>query len=374
MTSQSRKWARWVLIALVGSMCVLPVQGISAQPESVTGAIVYDFGDRLELSDLDSRHRRLLVRTPRQRPEELVWSRDGSAVAIVREDRRRHSTDIYVANVAARSLRRVAHLSGGVTTPRWSPRGDRIAFGWWSLDECDEKTALYVADLKRNRLRTLPVSRQSDPKSQTFYEPFDWAPDGQRVLYGEVVWYKECELRDKLSSSLLHVGLDGKHPSVVRAIREEGLGEKARWSPNGLIAYSGYGYDVALTITSPNGRIIRRFSMKGFGDFEWSRRGDELYRTSDDDNRLVALRVGDGRRRTLFVYSPTIGCDGTKFCVIELTAQSPTGRFVLLRATDNNLDEDLFVVATDGTSRSQIADPAMGNSKNLSTAFFLKET
>ena len=160
MTSPSAMGASGT-IGLVGSMCVLPVKGISAQPESVTGAIVYHLGTALVRSD--SRHRRLLVRTPRQRPEELVWSRDGSAVAIVREDRRRHSTDIYVANVAARSLRRVAHLSGGVTTPRWSPRGDRIAFGWRSLDECDEKTALYVADLKRNRLRTLPVSRQSDP-------------------------------------------------------------------------------------------------------------------------------------------------------------------------------------------------------------------
>ena len=186
-----------------------------------------------------------------------------------------------------------------------------------------------------------------------------------------MVWYKECELRDKLSSSLLHVGLDGIHPSVVCAIREEGLGE-TRWSPNGLIAYSGYGYDVALTITSPNGRIIRRFSMKGFETSNG--RGEAMSCTDSATISPVALRVGDGRRRTLFVYSPTIGCDGTKFCVIELTAQSPTGRFVLLRATDNNLDEDLFVVATDGTSRSQIADRAMGNSKNLSTAFFLKKT
>jgi Tol biopolymer transport system component len=347
--------------------------GMSAQPESVKGAIAYDFGDRLELSDLDSGNRRIIVRTPRQSPGQLIWSRDGSAVAIVRYDKRRRSTDVHVANIAARSLRRVAHLPGSVTgTPSWSPRGDRIAFGWSSSNECDPKTALYVADIRSNRLRALAGRRQIDRQHVTLYQPFDWAPDGQRVLYGERTYYKECVLRDVLSSSLLHVGIDGKHPTVVRKSRD-GSGEQAQWSPDGrLIAHANFGDSNGLIVTRPNGRVVRRFSSNGFAQFlKWSQRGDELYSNFGDDERIVAHRVSDGRRRTLFVYTPATGCDGLKFCSVEIVARSPTSGFVLVQGHDDNLDDELFVVATDGTSRF-IGDPAAGNSGDPSTAFFLE--
>ena len=58
--------------------------GVSQPQTPVEGRVAYDFGDHVELSELDGSGRSFLVRTPRQRPGDPVWSRDGSAIALRR--------------------------------------------------------------------------------------------------------------------------------------------------------------------------------------------------------------------------------------------------------------------------------------------------
>lgn len=169
--------------------------GATGARAPTAGQIAYDLGDRLLIVDLDGANSRL-IRTPKQKQTHgtMVWSPDGSALALARYDDRRRSADVYVAVVADGTLTRVAHLPGSVGAPRWSPEGTQIAFSWQSRRACDPgttgTTSIFVADARGGGARRLVSVEPKRPstKRTPYFTVLDWNPDGTRLLYGDEAW------------------------------------------------------------------------------------------------------------------------------------------------------------------------------------------
>jgi hypothetical protein len=351
----SAVWRRLVALAAVIALAATGAAASASDPAAVSGTIVYDFGNRLELSDLDGTDERILVRTPTGRPlGEPVWSPDGTAIAFVR------GGDVYVVRVADQVVTRVVHLTGFIGTPRWSPDGSRLAFDW-STGSCSTRSrdrALYVAAVRGNDLDALPTVLPAPPpaKRALFFRALGWSPDGKRLLYGEERWRVpgDCGLYtsgDLVRSSLFHVGIAGGRPTRIAA----GAAGQGEWSPDGkfvVLCRRGHGVSVART----DGRVVRscpgaRSDSQGcvYGSASWmiwSRHGDEVYVATDD--RVVALRVSDGRRRILLA-DPGLSCTADFNCTIFIHALSPDGRFLVVEAEGGEKEGPVLIaVSTDG--------------------------
>jgi Tol biopolymer transport system component len=353
----------------------------ASQPQSpVGGKVAYDFGDRVELSELDGSHRALLVRTPRQRPGDLVWSPDGSAIALIRNSqplRGRGTADLYVADVGKRTLRRLARLVGNIDTVRWSPDGRRLVFDWASKPpDCEFRSALFIANVTGGSPRPVRGIDQPDARRVLFYQALGWSPDGERILYGADLWDAECVLRDEVRGSVLHVRSRGSDPTVV-STSDATFGVRGEWSPDGrLIAFTGI-TPSTVSVARPAGREVRRFVGVGEEPLAWSRGGDEIFTTAQE--RTIALRVADGRRRTVWEYHPPSTCSEPDHgCSTRIVSRSSDGRFLLIEAEDADYDTgaDHVVVATDGSTEDSLPHPEpmiadLIASGQVATAFFL---
>jgi len=356
-------------VVIAAGVAIAFASGATAAGAPITGQVAYDLGNRLLILDLDGTNK-LLIPTPKQKetPGPPVWSRDGSAIAFVRNTKR--GSDVYVAGVADRTLTRVARLSGYGGDLHWSPDGRQIALGWQSGRACDRGTAgttsIYVVDARGGGARRLASVEPNPPstKRTPFFNVLDWSPDGARLLYGIDVWRTggDCGRYgsgDDLSSSLLHIGVAGGRPTVI----PPGGPGQGEWSPNGQrIAFCGDGVIVARR----DGRLVRRWPkdfsqsigcIPGYGRWlTWSQSGEEVYATTDD--RVVALRIGDGHRRTLFKFVPPGRCDGNWGCSMSIHARSPDGRFLLVEAEGGKFEtRAMFLLATDGTQRYRLPNP-----------------
>jgi Tol biopolymer transport system component len=346
----------------------------------VDGTVAYDFGDRVELSSLDGSDRNLLVRTPRQRPGDLVWSPDGSAIALIRNSqplRKRGTADLYIADVGKRTLRRLAHLVGNIDTVRWSPDGRQLVFDWVSKPpDCEFRSSLFIANVPGGSPRPVRGIGQPDATRVLFYQALGWSPDGERILYGADLWDEECELRDEVRGSVLHVGSRGSDPTVV-STGDATFGVHGEWSPDGrLIAFTGVTAST-IGVVRPTGRLLRQFTEVGTEPLAWSQRSDEIYTT--DHERVIGLRIADGRRRTLFLYTPSSGCSVDDFgCSTRIVARSSNGRSLLIEAEDADFDTgaDYVIVPIDGSAEYLLphAEPTIADltaTGKVATGFFL---
>jgi Tol biopolymer transport system component len=348
-------------LLLVGGILALAAGGsaFASPPISLTGTIAYDLGNRLEVSDLDGGNRHLLVRTPGRQPGAPVWSPDGSAIAFAR------GGDVYVAGLADRTLTRVAHLSGSAYFLRWSPDGSQIAFSREARNSCQSRRpstrGIYVADAGGNGVRKLTSIDPGPPMRVLSFSALGWSPDGKRLLYGEDQWQSPGDCRYMGSnwarSSLRHVAVAGGRPTRILA-GESGQGQ---WSPDGRqVAFCGDGVFVAR----PNGRLVRRWPNQGSEAngcvpwvtpwLVWSRRGDAVYAATD--NRVVSLRISDGRPRILL---SEFGVDCSSNCFMFIEALSSDGSLLVVEAEGGGIQADYALVAltTDGKQSTQLPYP-----------------
>jgi hypothetical protein len=209
-----------------------------------------------------------------------------------------------------------------------------------------------------------------------FYQALGWSPDGERILCGADLWDAECVLRDEVRGSVVHVGSRGSDPTVF-STSDATFGVRGEWSPDGrLIAFTGITAST-VSVARPAGREVRRFIGVGEEPLVWSRGGDEIFTTAQE--RTIALRVTNGRRRTVFAYEPASGCSAADFdCTTRIVSRSLDGRFLLVEAEDADFDTgtDHVVVATDGSSEDSLPPPEpmiadLIASGQVATAFFL---
>jgi dipeptidyl aminopeptidase/acylaminoacyl peptidase len=354
------------LIAAVAVAVAFAATGVAAPapgtPE-IVGTIAYDLGNRLALSALDGSDYRVLLRTPSSRTYSTpFWAPDGTAIAFVR------GQDVYVTRAADRDVLRVAHLPGFIDELRWSPDGSRLAFSWVGRGWCEglhRQRALYVADARGHDVRRIgsadPARRP--PKSPVIFNVVGWSSDGKRLLYGEERWRVggDCGRYmsgDLVRTSLFHIGVGGGRPTPISA----GSAGPAQWSPDGkLLVMCGRG----VSVTRTDGRVVRRWPDE-FSDSEgcnqgsaqwiaWSRQSDEVYAATG--NRVVALRVSDGRRRVLLA-DPGLSCTGDFGCTTFIHGLSSDGRFLLVEAQGGKNDRvALIALTTDGKQRYRLPYP-----------------
>lgn len=151
MINKLRRYCLVVLVALAG--CV-SLAAVAATP--------------FQLDDLQK-----LVRV-----SDPQLSPDGNQVAIVvmtpvwKTDKR--ATEIDVVDVATGARRALTHDREGVSSPRWSPDGSRLAF--LAKDPKTKQAQIFVLPMAGGDAQCITDTKEG-------VEEFSWSPDGTRIAY-----------------------------------------------------------------------------------------------------------------------------------------------------------------------------------------------
>lgn len=218
-------------------LCVAPTRGGVAEPvflycrtdsktdpiERATltgGATGYDLtadgkkavfavrGELFSVSTEKGGEARRLTDTP-TRESEAVWSPDGKRLAFL--STRDGSANLYVMEVAAKTVRRLTTTTGADSNPRWSPDGKRIAF----LRQGGPEHGLYVVPSEGGtEKRLVPGPWVDDPQ---------WSPDSKWIA---------CVRQDTyLSEDIWILPASGGTPRNIT--RYPGSNDTPRWFPDG---------------------------------------------------------------------------------------------------------------------------------------------
>jgi Tol biopolymer transport system component len=235
----------------------------------------------------------------------------------------------YFVNLDGTALRR-APLPRRANVLDWSDDGRKVVF-----EVRGPTSRLYVArgdGTQRVLVRAGPYS---------CFEA-DWNPAGTRVVFLE---NEDCGGW----ANLFVVNADGSRRR--RIVRDQGFAPT--WSPSGgRILFKDY----FLWIVRPDGRGRRRIPKAvpmfptGFGDkptVAWSRTGRQVFFIGSGGGLVVVGKDGGGLRR----LTP----DGMLVTSFQL---SPSGNELALSASPRgrNSDEEIYVLAADGTGLSALTD------------------
>jgi Tol biopolymer transport system component len=173
-------------------------------------------GSNLYVMNADGSDDRVIASSPFDLTlSEQPWSPDGTSVAVNIPELNYQSpprSDVYVANVAGGSPRRVTFDGTPKHPPVWSPDGSMLVYEVWSSG-----VALFVVDANGGAPRQITpngpgVAYNRDPT---------WSPDSQSVAFSRTV--------DAQQRGIFAVNRDGSGFRQVTSI----AGEWPAWSPSG---------------------------------------------------------------------------------------------------------------------------------------------
>ena len=206
-------------------------------------------------------------------------SPDGELIAFVSD--RDGNPDVYVMDRSGENIRKISHEIGGVSHPRWSPEGDRLAF----LARDDEGSSrIYLSNVEEPEAQPLTVGGYVEG-------PPSWSPDGEWIAF---------TLTDDEGAGL---GIYLRNPGGVNQITlTDGPDSKPTWSPDsGQIAFQSsrngnddiYVIDIEEDFTGQP----RRITTNSAPDYSpaWSPDGDHIAFISErNDNPEVYVTEPDG--------------------------------------------------------------------------------
>lgn len=121
-------------------------------------------------------------------PEQLVgqawggvdWSPDGRQLVIADNDEAGSSTALYLISPEGRDRRRITHPTQPISvvdaSPRFSPKGSRVAFIRWKSDTTSD---LWLVDLQTGAEERLTSDSQDGHK----VSQLQWSPDGGSIFF-----------------------------------------------------------------------------------------------------------------------------------------------------------------------------------------------
>jgi DNA-binding winged helix-turn-helix (wHTH) protein/Tol biopolymer transport system component len=257
-----------------------------------------------------------------------ILSLDGKQVAVVREDSRTRTQDVYVIDVARGASTRLSFDAGDDVYPIWSPDGSRIA---WRANR-DGAWQLY------QRLASGLGPEELLLQSDIAFAPSSWSPDGRYIIYQQGL--------PKTKNDLWLLPLAGDRKPIL-FLQTPFMEHQGKFSPDG--AYVAY-------ISNDQGRIevnVQPFpasgskwqlSTNGGNHPHWRGDGKELYFISLD-NKLMAVDVYPGSRfeasapKALFDLTPlgtyrgagyTVTPDGQRFLFITHGQETANSQYTVV--------------------------------------------
>lgn len=163
---------------------------------------------------------------------DVAWSSDGTALAVAAGPNGT-ATDLYVVDVATGARHLVASAGDtAIRNPVWSPSSDEIVFSRHSSDGT-ARTAVVRRDGTVERpladATTVGLSATTgdcSPMVSPAVVPYDWSPDGQRLLLGK---FATCG--DETSADVIVIDATGLN--AKRLIDTGTMELDASWSPDG---------------------------------------------------------------------------------------------------------------------------------------------
>lgn len=177
-------------------------------------------------------------------------------------------------------------LTAGETldiSPRWAPRGGRLAF---TRITSDDTCRIVIIDARGHRLRTLPAAARCDSSPA-------WSPDGRRLVF-------ERQRRDGSGGHDLWISSANGHHQR-RLTRPQGDDRDPSWSVrNQIVFWRVTSTGAQIDVIAPGAREPRDLSPAP-GDYhpDWSPDGRRLAfaRLSADGTSLLFVMGADGRHR-----------------------------------------------------------------------------
>jgi Tol biopolymer transport system component len=229
--------------------------------------LVYANGHRVWIARADGSHTAQLFPDTYPRVDGLVWSPDGSRLAVI-------TRRLLIFDFATHAITAVDHpIDAGYDGAAWSPDGSELVF---SAADGNRRFQLWRDDVATGDVQQLTSYRRGEQGSGAVYPA--WSPDGSRILFVLRVYhdFQETELTD-----LGSVAPDGSHLARITFSRRHGE-HAAAWAPHGyrFVDASSDAGDVsipptytALVVRRPDGAAIRRIHAPGEIDPSWSPTG-----------------------------------------------------------------------------------------------------
>jgi len=281
-------------------------------------------------------------------------SPDGASVAVViaranlKDDR--YDTDLSLVDVAAKQVRVLTHDRLGVSSPRWSPTGDRIAF---VAEDAAKKAQLYVLPLNGGD----PIQLTH---SKTGVTIFAWRPDGAGLAFAAAD--EEPERQDEAKfEDAFEVGNNGyleraREPSVHLWTVDAGGGDSKRltkgdWSLPRTLAPASAPSQLAWTADG-RGVIFVRTASPLTGDNDSARLAVADMATGEVKPLGAAEApqehpsLSPDRKHVAYIF-PRDGHRGSASAVYVASAGGGAGT---IATADLDHDVDLVGWAPDGTS------------------------
>ncbi len=276
------------------------------------------------------------------------WSPDGRTVVFARyahDAIELQLLDLASGRVTPLTANRAVNLD-----PRWSPDGSRIAFvssiynGRWHvfvLSPDGAKDPLRLTEDNDSRLPRYYYSKWDHYISPT------WSPDGKEIIL--------VSNRGHIHGTGGFWRMEARPGAPLRELRYEETTWKARpdWSPDGTrVIYSSYlgrQWNQLWLMTREGGDP---FPLT-YGDFDataprWSRDGKQIAYVSNEPDRALKRRLGEGMR------PEGRSGPGTSLWVIDV----PGGKKQRVEALERNYREPVGTLRIDVVDRTGLATPA----------------
>jgi dipeptidyl aminopeptidase/acylaminoacyl peptidase len=191
---------------------------------------------------------------------DLAWSADSSKLAFLSDAAKRNQRQLYVVNMSGGAVRQLTHVTGHLSSPRWSPDGKSLAVLFTAnaprvagplepmtpdagvVEEQIFEQRICVVDAATGNMHTV------SPADMYVYE-YDWSPDGKNFTAiaahgsGDNNWWiaQLYTLPSGAASGANASGSASVMQSAMQSILKPQLQIAVpRWSPDGkFIAYIG---------------------------------------------------------------------------------------------------------------------------------------